>query len=157
MRWSWRRGRDWWDPPGALLAGRRDERGYGAVELLLVVTVMMGFLVTIIGGGRIVDADSQVDDAAYAAARAASLEQNVHAAEIAGREAAEESLAQRGKACTNLTVSFAGTSFRTSGQVKVTVTCHANLNDVVGFGLPGSKNLQASAVVPIEQYRRLGG
>lgn len=137
------------------LRARRDERGYAAVELLAMTTVLVGFIVTVVGGGRFVDSKSQVDDAAYAAARAASLESNVEAGQMAGRKAAEDSLADRGKACTQLTVSFAGTDFRTSGHVNVQVTCHANLSDVVGFGLPGSKDFTATAVVPIEQYRRL--
>jgi len=145
----WRRYRAWLRDP-------RDERGYTAVELLAMTTVMVGFIVTVVGGGRFVDAKSQVDDAAYAAARAASLELNVEAGQIAGRKAAEDSLADRGKACTQLTVSFAGTDFRTSGHVKVQVTCQADLSDVVGFGLPGAKDFTSTtAVVPIEQYRRL--
>lgn len=137
------------------LRAPRDERGYAAVELLAMTTVLVGFITVVVGGGRIVDSNSQVDDAAYAAARAASLESNFEAGQIAGRDAAEDALADRGKACTRLTVSFAGTDFRTSGHVRVEVTCHANLSDVVGFGLPGTKDFTSTAVVPIEQYRRL--
>ena len=145
------RGRRWL----TRLRGPRDEHGYTAVELLAMTTVLVGMITVVVGGGRIVDSNSQVDDAAYAAARAASLESNFEVAQIAGRNAAKDSLADRGKACTQLNVSFAGTDFRTSGQVTVRVTCHANLSDVVGFGLPGAKNFTATAVVPIEQYRRL--
>ncbi|MEV5003900.1 TadE/TadG family type IV pilus assembly protein [Nocardioides sp. LML1-1-1.1] len=137
------------------LRAPRDERGYTAVELLAMTTVLVGFITVVVGGGRFVDSNSQVDDAAYAAARAASLETNFEAGQMAGREAAADSLADRGKACTQLTVSFAGTDFRTSGHVRVEVTCHANLSDVVGFGLPGAKAFTSTAVVPIEQYRRL--
>jgi Flp pilus assembly protein TadG len=144
-----------WRHYRARLRAPRDERGYTAVELLAMTTVLVGFIVTVVGGGRFVDAKSQVDDAAYAAARAASLELNFEAGQIAGRNAAQDSLADRGKACTRLTVSFAGTDFRTSGHVKVQVTCHANLSDVAGFGLPGAKDFIATAVVPIEQNRRL--
>lgn len=137
------------------LRGPRDERGYTAVELLAMTTVLVGMITVVVGGGRIVDSNSQVDDAAYAAARAASLETTFEAAQIAGRDAAKDSLEDRGRACTTLSVSFAGTDFRTSGQVTARVTCHANLSDVVGFGLPGAKSFTATAVVPIEQYRRL--
>ncbi|WP_238383334.1 MULTISPECIES: TadE/TadG family type IV pilus assembly protein [unclassified Nocardioides] len=146
-----RHGRSWRER----LRVPRDERGYAAVELLAMTTVLVGFITVVVGGGRIVDSNSQVDDAAYAAARAASLESNFEAGQIAGRDAAADSLADRGKACTHLTVSFAGTDFRTSGHVRVEVTCHANLSDVVGFGLPGAKDFTSTAVVPIEQYRRL--
>ncbi|WP_218865380.1 TadE/TadG family type IV pilus assembly protein [Nocardioides aromaticivorans] len=137
------------------LRAPRDERGYTAVELLAMTTVLVGFITVVVGGGRFVDSNSQVDDAAYAAARAASLETNFEAGQMAGRKAAADALADRGKACTQLTVSFAGTDFRTSGHVSVEVTCHANLSDVVGFGLPGAKDFTSTAVVPIEQYRRL--
>ncbi|MDP3891137.1 TadE/TadG family type IV pilus assembly protein, partial [Nocardioides sp.] len=133
----------------ARLRAPRDEHGYTAVELLAMTTVLVGFITVVVGGGRIVDANSQVDDAAYAAARAASLETTFEAGQTAGRDAAEDALAERGKACTQLTVSFAGTDFRTSGHVTVRVTCHADLRDVVGFGLPGAKNLTSTAVVPI--------
>lgn len=140
---------------GLRLHRHRDEAGYTAVELLVMTPVLVGFIVVAVAAGRFVDADSQVDDAAYAAARAASLEQDVEAGHAAGTEAARSSLADRGKACTNLTVSFAGTDFRASGHVKVEITCHANLSDVVGFGIPGAKYFTATAVVPIEQYRDL--
>lgn len=133
----------------------RDEGGYTSVEVLMMASVLLGFIVTVVGAGRFVDAGSQVDDAAYAAARAASLEQNVEAGRVAGRDAATDSLSDRGKACTRLTVSFDGTDFRTSGHVRVQVACRADLRDVVGFGLPGARSFTATAVVPIEQHRRL--
>lgn len=138
-----------------LLRRPRDENGYSAPELLAWAVLMVAFITLVVGAGRLVEANSQVNDAAYAAARAASLEQNFDAAQVAGRHAAQESLADRGKACTQMTVSFDGTDFNTSGQVRVEITCHADLSDVVGFGLPGTKDFTSTAVVPIEQYRDL--
>ena len=135
-------------------AGRvRDECGATAVEWVLMASVLVGFIMTVVGAGRFVDGRSQVNDAAYAAARAASLAPNLDAARQAGQKAAQESLAERGKACTTLTLSLAGTDFRTVGHVNAEVTCQADLSDVVGFGLPGTKSFTATAVVPIEQYR----
>jgi Flp pilus assembly protein TadG len=137
-------------------AGRaRDECGATAVELVLMASVLVGFIMTVVGAGRFVDGRSQVNDAAYAAARAASLAPDLDAAREAGQKAAQESLAERGKACATLTVSLAGTDFRTAGHVNAEVTCQADLSDVVGFGLPGTKSFTATAVVPIEQYRRI--
>lgn len=120
-----------------------------------MASVLVGFIITVVGAGRFVDGRSQVNDAAYAAARAASLAPTLDSARQAGQQAAQESLADRGKACTTLTVSFAGTDFTTGGYVTAEVTCHADLSDVVGFGLPGAKSFTATAVVPIEQARRL--
>ena len=133
----------------------RDERGSTAVELVLMASVLVGFIITVVGAGRFVDGRSQVNDAAYAAARAASLAPTLDAARQAGQQAAQGSLADRGKACTSLTVSFDGTDFRAGGHIKAEVTCHADLRDVVGFGLPGTKSFTGTAVVPIEQYRNL--
>ena len=131
----------------------RQADGSAAVELVLVVPVLIGLILTVVGGGRIVDARGQVNDAAYAGARAASLHLGPGGFD-AGRAAAMKSLSDRGKACVTLTVSFAGSDPHPGGQIHATVRCTANLHDVVGFGLPGTKQFQATAIVPIEQYRR---
>ena len=125
--------------------------GSASVELVLVVPVLVALIVTVVGGGRLVDARGQVNDAAYAAARSASLTPT--APLRAGAEAARNSLIERGEACHRLSVDFAGTDFRPGGLVRATVHCTADLRDVVGFGLPGSRTFTASAVVPIERYR----
>jgi len=143
------------NPGGPNTRPERGERGATAVELVMMASLLMGFIMSVVGAGRLVDARGQVNDAAYAAARAASLESNLDAAREAGTKAARESLADRGKACTTLTVSLAGTDFRTAGHVNAEVTCQADLGDVVGFGLPGTKSFTATAVVPIEQYRTI--
>lgn len=136
-----------------LASRRRDESGTAAVELVLMAASLVGFTVLVVAGARLVDADSQVDDASYAAARAASLEQTFDAGRVAGEKAAQASLGARGKACVQLSVSFTGTDFRASGVVRAQVTCRADLRDVTGLGLPGTKRFTATAVVPIEQYR----
>src|SRR5690349_12968928 len=129
------------------------ERGSAAVEMVLMVPVLIGLILTVVAGGRFVEARGQVNDAAYAGARAASL---AHRTSVygAGRNAAQQSLADRGKACVSLAISFAGSDPHPGGQIRVTVRCTAALHDVVGFGLPGTKRFEATAVVPIEQYRR---
>jgi hypothetical protein len=135
------------------MSRRREERGAAAVEMLLMAPLLMAFVLVVVAGGRYTDSRGQVNDAAYAAARAASLESTIEAGQQAGREAAVDALDERGKACVNLEVSFAGTDFQPGGQVQVSVQCRADLRDVVGFGIPGSKWFSADAVVPIERYR----
>ena len=135
--------------------GRRDEHGSAAIELILMTPLLVAFIVMVIGAGRLVESRSQVNDTAYAAARAASLAPNLDAARQAGQRAAADALSDRGKACARLDVSLAGTVFEAGGHVKVEVTCTADLHDVVGFGLPGTKSFTATAVVPIEKYRDL--
>ena len=115
--------------------------------------LLVAFLLVVVAGGRYADSRGQVNDAAYAAARAASLQTDATAARSAGYAAANRSLAERGKACARLQVSFTGTDFRPGGQVQVAVTCRADLSDVAGFRVPGAKEFRAQAVVPIERYR----
>lgn len=126
-----------------------------AVELMMLVPFLMAMVAVVVAGARYVDARGQVNDAAYAAARAASLQPSMAAAVPAGHQAAQASLAERGRACVSMEVSFAGTDFQRGGHVQVQVNCHANLSDVAGFGIPGAKTFTANAVVPIESFRDL--
>jgi hypothetical protein len=54
-----------------------------------------------------------------------------------------------------MNVSFAGTNFQAGGTIVVTVSCTADLSAVAGFGIPGRHTFQATAVVPIEQWRTI--
>src|SRR5262245_34817447 len=95
------------------------DRGSAAVESVLMAPVLVGLILTVAGGGRFVDARGQVNDAAYAAARAATLDSGDPVA--AGERAAASALAERGKACTRLVVSLSGSRFEPGGQARATV------------------------------------
>ena len=127
-----------------------------SVELVVLTPVLVGCILTIAGGARFVEAADQVDAAAAAAARAASLEQNATGAVTAGRTAAHRALAERGRSCVDLDVTVDSSAFHSGGHVRATVTCRADLSDLAGFGLPGSKSFSATSVVPLEQHRVIG-
>lgn len=137
------------------MSRRRDESGSLSVEMVILTPVLVGCILTIAGGARLVEAEFQVSHAASVAARAASLESAVDSAVDAGTSAAARSLADRGQACTSLDVRIDASQFQPGGQLRATVTCHADLSDLVGFGLPGAKSVTATAVVPIESHRVL--
>ena len=124
-----------------------------AIELVLLTPVLVGAILVIAAGARYVDARGQTTSAAYAAARAASLTTNQEAAVAAGREAADRSFAQKGQACTQMTVAIDAHSFEPGGSIKATVTCTADLSDLSGLGLPGHRDFTATATVPLEQHR----
>ena len=126
-----------------------------SLELVVLTPSLIACILTIAAGARYVDASGQTSSAAYAAARAASLTSNQLAAVSAGRDAAARSLGDRGRACSRLTVTVEAGEFRPGGEVRATVTCVADLADVTGFGLPGSKAFMSTAVVPIEEHRVL--
>lgn len=122
-----------------------------------MATSAMSLVLVVVASGRHVDGAAQANDAAYAAARAASLEIDMGAGMVAGRQAAAESLAKRGKSCQNLSVSFAGTTFSPGGQVIAEVTCTVTLVDTGALGrqvgLQPRRTFTERAVVPIEIYR----
>jgi Flp pilus assembly protein TadG len=125
-----------------------------AIEVVVLTPLLVAAIMVIAAGGRYVDARGQVNGAAYAAARAASLTRNQEAAVQAGTQAAEQSMSRRGLACANLTVAVDAADFNPGGDVRATVTCVADLSDVVGVGgIPGSKTFTFTAVVPLEEHR----
>ena len=131
----------------------RTEGGAMSVELVLLTPVLVGCILAIVAGARFVEAADQVDAAAAVAARAASLEASATAAGAAGRSAAQRSLAERDRSCANLTVHVDPGAFKAGGVVRATVTCRADLSDLTGFGLPGSRSFAATSVVPLEAHR----
>ena len=132
---------------------RRTDRGSMSVELVLLTPVLVGCILAIAAGARFVEAADQVDAAAAVAARAASLEGSAAEAGAAGRSAAQRSLAERGRSCARLAVHIDPGAFEAGGVVRATVTCRADLSDLTGFGLPGSKSFTATSVVPLEAHR----
>lgn len=133
----------------------RNENGALSLEMVLLTPVVVGCILTIAGGARYVESASQVGAASAIAARAASLESGPEAAAAAGRTAARQALTDRGAACVDLEVDVDVSRFRSGGAVTATVTCRADLSDVVGFGLPGSKTFTDSAVAPLDRHRVL--
>lgn len=131
---------------------RADERGSMSVELVFLTPVLVGCVLAMVGGFRMVEAKDQVSSTAHIAARAASLANDPASAATEGRRAARDALADRGQSCAELNVSVAGT-VTPGGAIRVRVTCRADLSDVVGFGLPGSKTFSDEATVPIDSHR----
>lgn len=134
---------------------RRDERGSMSIEMVILAPVLVACILAIAAGARYVDARGQTSSAAFAAARAASLTSDQEAAVAAGRQAATRSLADRGQACARLWVTIDAGEFHPGGSLRATVTCVADLSDLTGFGLPGTKSFTSTAVVPIEEHRVL--
>jgi Flp pilus assembly protein TadG len=126
-----------------------------AVEMVVMTPVLVGAILLIAGGARFVEASDQVEAAAAIAARAASLQTNAAAGAAAGRVAAARALADRGTSCVDIQVRLDVGAFRAGGAVRATVTCRADLSDLAGFGLPGTKTFTSSAVVPLEEHRVL--
>lgn len=124
-----------------------------ALELLLWAPLLVVLVLIVIAGFRIVEARDQVSAVANAAAREASLATDQGSAQSNASAAAQRTLSDRGRSCSRMSVAVAAGGFRPGGAVRVTVTCQADLSDVAGFGIPGSRTFRHTAVVPIDTHR----
>lgn len=126
-----------------------NERGSMAVETVMLAPVFLLFLMFLAGAGRLVQAQGEVSGSARDAARAASVARTMSDAESSAKAALDQALKDR---CGSASVSLAGTDWREGGQVQARVTCELDLG-FLGFG--ATKQLTGTAVVPLEQFRRV--
>ena len=131
------------------------ERGTVATEFAIVMAVVLvSFVALAIYGGRVVQAENDVQSAAHDAARAASLERSPEAAELAARAVAAQNLAASGVACAGgSSVAVDLSRFAPGGEVSVTVSCQADFSDVGTLGVAPSRSFTASATEVIDVYR----
>ncbi|HEU5156341.1 MAG TPA: TadE/TadG family type IV pilus assembly protein [Streptosporangiaceae bacterium] len=140
--------------PRAARAGR--DRGTMALELAIMAPVLVAFMVLMVGVGRIVNAQSQVDSAARDAVRNASVARSAGEAQDRASVAARASLqghtwCQGGPSTATDTSAWAP-----GGRVSVTVSCDADLGGLSLVGLPGSKHMTGRATAPLDTFRRAG-
>ncbi|WP_043620893.1 TadE family protein [Nonomuraea candida] len=120
-----------------------------AVETVMLAPVFLLFLMFLAGAGVLVESQGRVNGTARDAARAASVQRSLDAAEAAAEAITTSALQGR---CRSSAVSLDASEFRQGGQVQAEVTCELDLA-FLGFG--GTKRLTGTAVVPIEQFRRI--
>lgn len=125
------------------------DRGSMAVETVMLAPVFLIFLMFLVGAGRLVEAQGEVNGAARDAARAASVQRTLAKAGSAAEENVGNALSGR---CRSHSVTLAGSSWTEGGQVRAEVSCELDLG-FLGFG--ATKALTGTAVVPLEQFRRV--
>jgi Flp pilus assembly protein TadG len=132
---------------------RGHDAGFGSLELVILTPVVFAMLLLVVGFGRITHARQLVQQAAAAAARAASLTSIPDRAQAAALLEAHDVLDQAGVSCRTFSADVDTSDFRPGGQVRVSVSCVTNLSDLGPVGFPGAKTLQATATSPLEQFR----
>lgn len=130
------------------------DRGTLALELAIMTPVLVAFMMLMVGVGRIVNAQSQVDSAARDAVRDASIARSAGEAQSRAVAAAQASLnnhtwCQGGPSTLTDTSAWAP-----GGRVSVTVTCDADLGGLSLIGLPGAKQMTGRATAPLDTFRR---
>ncbi|MBS2545491.1 pilus assembly protein [Catenulispora sp. NL8] len=129
--------------------------GFAVLETVIVTPILILVLLVAVAAGRLESARLDVDTAAGAAARAASLARSPAAAAAAAGAEAARSLSAAGVSCPHPRVGVDTSAFRPGGVVRVTVTCRAELGDLVGMGfLPLDTGITKSSASPIDRYRQ---
>lgn len=135
--------------------GERERGAFAALELVILVPFVIVMLLLVVAFGRVSRSRQLVDQAAQAAARAASLSATPGQATTAARTAAQGALRDAGLSCTSMTVTVDTAQFRPGGRVVARVQCRADLSRLAMAGVPGSITLATSATSPLETYRQL--
>lgn len=133
----------------------RERGGSPSVETA-VITVGVGLLIMFaVAGGRLIAAESAVDQSARAAARAASLQRDPARAAALGNRAAETSL-NSSLRCRSSAVDIDTSGFATPigepASVTASVRCDVDWSDL-GLPVVGSRATEATFVSPIDQWR----
>lgn len=133
------------------------DSGSATVEVVLLTPLLIGLLFLVVLCGRLVSAQLDLDTAAHEAARAASLDRTVPAAQHDAAAAVTDTLAARHLTCQHPTLTLDTDGLQPGGIVTATVGCTVPLSDLALVGVPGARQLTAKAVSPIDQWRADGG
>jgi len=129
---------------------RLPDRGSVTLEITLAIPLLVMLVFVLVGALRLANATVDVNAAAGAASRTASLARTPGAARTAAHATATANLDGR---CTSLDVDVDTSAFGRGGSVTVTVRCTVPTRGLTGLKLPGSVTSSASSTSPIDVYR----
>jgi Flp pilus assembly protein TadG len=138
-----------------------DERGGGPAVEAALLAVLFGLVIALaIAGGRLVAAESAIDQAARAAARIASIQRDGVQAQQRARAAAQDTLSAQGLACTQLAVTVDTSRFARplgeAGAVRAEVACAVRWSDLTLPAAPGTRLVEASFTSAIDRFKETG-
>jgi Flp pilus assembly protein TadG len=134
-----------------------DAGAFAALELAILLPFVVVMLLLVVGFGRVERGRELVDQAAAAAARAASLSTSPGAARTAAISAATQTLSAGGMSCAGMQVSVDTSAFHPGGDVTAHLSCSSDLSGLTLSGVPGHVHLTSTATSPLESYRQLAG
>lgn len=134
------------------------DRGSAVLEFVIIGPALVALLLFVVFLGRSVTSSHAVQDAARAAARAASLTISPDGAASQARSAAADALNQQGVRCLDISVAI---SLSGAAAVTATVSCAINLGDLALptsglLQLPATKTFTATFTSPIDPNRDRG-
>lgn len=129
------------------------DAGSSTTEAVLVTPLLVTVLLLLVLCGRLVSAKLDLQAAASAAARSASIARTEPAARVDAARAARDTLAARDVTCQQVAVTVATGGLRPGGAVTVTISCTVPLADLALLKVPGSRTVQATATSPVDLWR----
>jgi Flp pilus assembly protein TadG len=129
------------------------DAGSSTAEAALLTPLLVAVLLLVVLCGRLVTAKMDLQAAASAAARSASIARSDTAARTEADRTARETLAARGVTCQQVSVTVSTGGLRPGGAVTVTVACTVPLADLALLAVPGSRTVQATASSPVDVWR----
>lgn len=137
------------------------DRGAAAVEAAILTPVIVMLLAAAVVVGVTSLAQSTVDNAAFLAARTASLDRDPTQAAADGKAAAREIINAQGLNCAPLTITVDVSQFaKPLGQpavVTATISCRTGFGAFSGLPGVGAKTLTASFTSALDQWRGRAG
>lgn len=134
---------------------RSGERGSASVELVLLTPVLVSLLLLTVALGRLASVNGTVSDAARDAARSAANARTAVEARNTAMLLARSLLDGNDAGCDSPSVIVDTSDWRAGGSVAVTVRCPVPLTDVAGFGIGGTRTIDARFVEPLDRWKGL--
>lgn len=136
---------------------RHDDEGSASLEFAILGAGVVLIICLLAAAGRIALAQNSVEDAANAAARAASISRSAGSAREEAGTVADSTLRGQNVQCTTRIVDVDTSGFSapigTPASVTAHVECTVDLSDLLIPGMPGSKTLSADGRSAIDEYR----
>lgn len=129
------------------------DRGSASAELALLTPLLILIALLVLLAHRVVSAGMGADAAASAAARAATLERTPAEAHAAAETAAANAVRTHELGCAIYELDLDTGGLEPGATVAVTLTCTADLSDLSGLGVPGSRTIQGTASSVVDSYR----
>lgn len=136
-----------------MTAHRSTQQGSASLELAVAAPVMVLFLLFAVLAGRLAQAQEDVENAAWGAARAASTHHDPGAARSDAVATARQVLLGRRVTCRRLDVSVDTSALVAGGQVRTEVTCIVGLADLSLLAVPGTRAVRARAAEVVDRFR----
>lgn len=130
-----------------------EDRGSASAELALLTPILIAIALLALLAHRVVTSTMAVDAAAHAAARAATLERTPDSASTAAETAAVEAVRTHSLSCASYDLVLDTAGLAPGATVEATFTCHADLSDLTGLGLPGTRSIEGTATSVVDTYR----